>query len=109
MDPLIHARDLLRQIFQEHKTLEAGSPSSVQSHYIEDVANGEYLIIHTGYSEEEGHRIHGVVFHVWFHDGKIWIERDHVFPSIIGEMIERGVPAHLFAREPYRLPLPIPA
>jgi hypothetical protein len=109
MVPLIHARDVLQQILSEHKTLKAQSYDSVYSHYIEDRQNGEYLIIHTGYDEQEGHRVYGMVFHVWFRDDKIWVERDSVFPSITGEMVERGVPTNLFTHAPYRLPMPEPA
>lgn len=103
-----HTRDATNKV-AEHKALEALSPDSIQSHYIEDVANGEYLIIHTGDSPEEGQRVYGVVFHVWFRDGKIWVERDNVFPSITGEMVDRGVGRDLFTQAPYRLPLPVPA
>lgn len=110
MDRLNQAREALKQIFADHQALEArGCPDSVRTHYIEDDHRGEYLIIHSGYSAQTQRRVYGVVFHVWFADGKIWVERDNVIPSITGEMVARGVASEWFASEPYRQPVPEPA
>lgn len=103
MERVTFQRDLIKTILAEHKQFEQDDLSeTVITHFVLDDTNDEYLMIHTGWDPQSKKRIYGVVFHAWLKDGKIWIERDNVLPSVANELIERGIPQEEISFTPYQ-------
>lgn len=93
MDSTIHYQQLIRAIMQEHEAL--GTQDSFQpitTHFVYDDVKLEYLMLNVGQDTVWNRWIYAVIFHAWIQDGKIWVASDNISPSIVGELLERGVP-----------------
>jgi hypothetical protein len=62
----------------------------IDSEIICDLQSGNVLLVGVGWRKEE--RIHNMYFHARVRQGKIWIEWDGIDPSIIEELLQRGIP-----------------
>ncbi len=93
MDTVARYKHLLGTIVREHEgfgTQDAIQP--INLHFVVDDNHGEYLIIAVGESNQQGEFVHITLFHAWVQDEKIWVAFDTLSPSVVSELVERGVP-----------------
>lgn len=62
----------------------------IDTEVICDLQSGNFLLIGVGWRKEA--RVHSMYFHARIREAKIWIEWDGIDPSIIEELLQRGIP-----------------
>lgn len=93
MDSSTAYKSLIRTILEEHRDLgEQDSTQPINIHFIFDDDNAEYLMVAVGRNTVWNKSVYAVLFHGWIQGGKVWVARDNVSPSVVGELIERGIP-----------------
>jgi len=101
MDSATPYTTLIKTILQEHEAIGRYDLSQpIVTHFIYDDDNAEYLMINVGWNTVWEEYVYGVVFHAWVAEGTVWIARDNVSPSMVGELITRGIPQeHILSAE----------
>jgi hypothetical protein len=116
MDQLERYKQLIRTILEEHQALSTqDSIQPITIHFVLDDVHSEYLMVAVGWNTVWKKRVYATLFHGWVQDGKVWIEHDNVSPSVVGELVKRGVPEtdilsaeeQPFVRITASIPLPV--
>jgi hypothetical protein len=93
MDSSDSYKTLVRTILEEHRALgQQDSTQPINIHFIFDDERAEYLMVAVGHNTVWNKEVYAILFHGWVQEGKVWIARDNVSPSVVGELIERGIP-----------------
>jgi hypothetical protein len=92
MDPELKTSiQILSEVIREWG--ETGSSfDPIDMEVIADEQSGNFLLVGVGWRGDE--RIHHMYFHARVREGKIWIEWDGIDPSILDELLQRGIPRH---------------
>lgn len=90
MDKLTYHKNLLAELVHEWGNFGSTLEPKIDTVIIADHVSGNYILMSVGWRHHK--RIHFIVFHARLHDGKIWIEKDNIDPSITEELLQRGVP-----------------
>jgi hypothetical protein len=91
---LNHYRATLRNVLSEYEALgvqDAFEP--ITTHFACDDERAEYLMLNVGHDTTWNRWIHAILFHAWIRDGKVWVACDNISPSVVRELIAKGIPA----------------
>lgn len=89
MDRIEKQRLILEKIIRRHANFQPAN-GQIETHAVCDLANDEYMVVDTGWSET-GRRIYDVVLHFRLADGEIYVERDNTDAEVVRELLEAGI------------------
>jgi hypothetical protein len=83
---------ILSEVLHEWGTIGTNL-HAIETEIVCDHESGNFLMVGVGWRKEE--RIHNMYFHARVRDSKIWVEWDGIDPSIIEELLQRGIPREM--------------
>ncbi|MGI8467031.1 MAG: element excision factor XisI family protein [Pyrinomonadaceae bacterium] len=80
---------MLQAVVNRHAKFQPAN-GQITTHAICDPANGDYMVVDSGWNEK-GRRIYDVVLHFRLQNDKIYVERDNTDAEIVRELLEAGI------------------
>lgn len=82
-------REIIIRLFQAYDSRGVSNPGLRQV-VIYDTVHDRYLLVVVGWKGKE--RVYSTIGHVEMIDGKVWVERDESYPTILDDLLEAGIP-----------------
>lgn len=87
MDTVSRYREIARSVLAEHVDAET-TTHPIETKLIE--SQDDLLLLAVGWQQHR--RVHGVLAHVSFRNGKVWVEQDNLEGGVADRLVEAGVP-----------------